>query len=890
MSFLWRIWAMLRLFFRRKSVEAELHEDVESFYETIVERYVAQGIPEGEARRLARLKFGHPESVKEQVRDKRAGSLLDSVIRNLQYAFRAIRKAPGYAAVTMLTLGVGIGANSTIFSIVSRVVLHHPPVGDPATLFTISTTQGANQCCNNFSWLLYEDLSEQAKSFSGVAAYYELLPASVDGTGEPERVWGQAVTANFFDVAFLPMEIGRGFTAEEEHLPSVVISDRLWRRRFDSDPNLVGKSVHLSGRPYTVVGIAPPGFRGLDIILDAQFWVPLDNIDQLLPNTSNRTSRDYHWLAVVGRLAPGVSAMQAEAELRVFGDRSAKAYPESVPATDRDTGFRMEVAGSLAPRDRASILMFLTTLLIVALLVLGIACANVVNLSVAQAYGRHRDFAVRLALGATRWRLLSQMLTESVVLSLEGGVLGAALSLWATRAIAVFRVAAPVPLDLSLSVNASVLLYAFILSVSAGVLFGLAPAWSVVRPLVAGRLTAEQILTRPGRIWSIRNLMVVSQITMSVVLLCATGLFLHSLQNASHIHIGFRSRGLLMMSIDPRLNGYSNNRSVQLLQQMRERVARLPGVISATYTDAVPLNGGHRSDGLAVEGKPAPPGDSSVVDLYMASPGYFDTMGIERVAGGVFESDQSKSPRTAVVNQLFAKRFFGAENPIGQRVRDGDRVYQIIGVVKNTKSRTLGEDLRPVLYRSLAQDMGTDPSTEGYTVVARYTGDPGAVAHAMRVQIHSVASSLAIFNTKTIEEHLKDALFLPRLAGVLFGTFGFLGLGLASLGLYGVISQWVGRRTREIGIRLAVGARTEEVQRLVIRQGMTLAVVGMIPGLLMAWFSSRLLASFLYNLPGHDTVTFTSVPLFLAAVTFMACWMPSRRVLKVDPSTALRHD
>jgi predicted permease len=889
MGVLSRIRALLNLFLHRTRVEAELHDDVEAFYETMVERYIGQGISEGEARRLARLKFGHPESVKEQVRDTRTGSLLDLVVRNLQYTFRAIRKAPGYAAVTMLTLGVGIGANSTIFSIVSRVVLHHPPVGDPATLFTISTTQGANQCCNNFSWLLYKDLSEQAKSFSRVAAYYELLPASVEGTGEPERVWGQAVTANFFDVASLPMEVGRGFTAEEEHLPSVVVSDRLWRRRFGSDPNLVGKLVRLSGRPYTVVGIAPLGFRGLDIILDAQFWVSLDNIDQLLPNTANRTSRDYHWLAVVGRLAPGVSAMQAEAELRVFGDRSAKAYPESVPATDRDTGFRMEVAGSLPPRDRASILMFLTTLLIVALLVLGIACANVVNLSVAQAYGRHRDFAVRLALGATRWRLLSQMLTESVVLSLGGGVLGVAFSLWAKRAIAVFRVAAPVPLDLSLSVNASVLLYAFILSASAGVLFGLAPAWSVVRPLVAGRLWAEQMLTRSGRIWSIRNLMVVSQITMSVVLLCATGLFLHSLENASRINIGFRSRGLLMMSIDPRLNGYSDNRSVQLLQQMRERVARLPGVISATYTDAVPLNGGHRSDDFAVQGKPAQPGGSSV-DLYMASPGYFDTMGIERVAGGVFDTDQANSPRTAVVNQLFAKRFFAGENPIGQRVRDGDRVYQIIGVVKNTKSRTLGEDLRPVLYRSLAQDMGTDPSTEGYTVVARYTGDPGAVANAMRAQIHSVAPSIAIFNTKTIEEHLKDALFLPRLAGVLFGTFGFLGLGLASLGLYGVISHWVSRRTREIGIRLAVGARTEEVQRLVIRQGMTLAVVGMIPGLLMAWFSSRLLASFLYNLPSHDPVTFTSVLLFLEAVTFLACWIPSRRVLKVDPSTALRHD
>jgi predicted permease len=889
MSILWRLRAVLTLFLRRKTIEAELQDEVEAFYETIVEGYIVQGVPEGEARRLARLQFGHPERVKEQVRDARTGSALDEVIRNLQYTFRGIRKAPGYAVVIMLTVGVGIGANATIFSIVSRFALHHPRVGDPARLMEIHTTQGRNQCCNNFSWPLYRDVRERAKSFSGLAAYYDLLPASIDGTGEPERVWGQAVTANFFDVAALRMEAGRGFTVDEEDVPVVVISDRLWHRRFGSDPDVVGKSVRLSGRPYTVLGIAPPGFRGLDIILDAQFWVPLDNIDHLLPNTANRTSRDYHWLAVAGRLAPNVTATQAAAELRLLSARLAKEYPKSGPVTGRDTGFRMDKAGSLPPRDRTTILVFMTTLLLIALLVLCIACANIVNLSVARANGRHRDIAVRLALGATRWHLLGQMLTESVVLSLGGGLIGIALSVWATGVAAVFRLAAPVPLDLSLSLNSSVLLYAFVLSLAAGVLFGLIPAWSVVHPLIAGRFSAEQTLNRPGRMWSIRNLIVVSQIAMSAVLLCATGLFLHSLGNASRIKIGFRSRGLLMMSIDPRLNGYSDERSIQLLQQVRARVARLPGVISATYTDAVPLNGGHRSDVFDVVGKEPQPG-GPVVDLYMASPGYFDTMGIERVAGQVFETAESTGPRMAVVNELFVKRFFRNENPIGRQVRDGDRVYQIIGVVKNTKSRTLGEDLRPVLYRSLAQDIGADPSQEGYTVVARFMGDAGAVANAMRGQIHSLAPSLAIFNMKTIEEHLKDALFLPRLAGALFGTFGLLGLGLASMGLYGVISDWVSRRRREIGIRLAVGARTSEVQWLVIRQGMMLTVIAMVPGLLIAWTSSRVLASFLYGVPNHDTATFTSVPLFLAAIAFLACWIPSRRVLKVDPAAVLRQD
>ena len=523
--------------------QRELDAELRAFYETMVSRYRERGLSEGEARRLARLEFDSPENAKEEVRDARPGAMLASLMRDVGYSWRRLRKAPVFAMVTVITLALGIGANATIFSIVSRFVLRPALVGDPSTLMAIHTTHH-NECCNSFSWPLFNDLREQAKSFSALAAYFELVPASISGSGEPERVWGQAATANFFDVVQLRMTVGRGFRGDEEHLPVVVLGHAVWQRRFASDPFIAGKAINLSGKPFTVVGVAAPGFHGVDQILDCQFWVPLGELEALLPNTGSMVSRNYHWIAVFGRLAPGVQSSQAKAELDLLAQRIAKAHPDS---TDED-GFRFEQAGSLPPRDRPAVLMFLTALSLVALMVLGIAGANVGNLFLAQAAGRQRELAVRLALGATRRHLLHQTLIESLLLALGGGLLGVALSLWATKGLGAFHVPAPVPLNLTVSVDWRVIVYSFVLSVATGVLFGLAPAWTVVRPMIADAIKGEDRLARPGRMWSLGNVLVISQIAMSVVLLCATGLFLRSLESASQIDIGFRSEGVLMMA------------------------------------------------------------------------------------------------------------------------------------------------------------------------------------------------------------------------------------------------------------------------------------------------------------------------------------------------------
>jgi len=447
-----------------------------------------------------------------------------------------------------------------------------------------------------------------------------------------------------------------------------------------------------------------------------------------------------------------------------------------------------------------------------------------------------------------------------------------------------------VPLDLNVMVDWRVLLYTFALSIGTGLLFGLAPAWAAARPILASALKGEDLLARPGRRWTLRNVLVVSQIATSLVLLCATGLFLRSLQSASHMDIGFRSHGILTVSVDPRVHGYTAERTSLFLTELRRRLSALPGVVSAAYTDVIPLSIGGRRDGFHVEGRPNDGGVDPGVELYMASPGYFDTLGISRIAGRDFANEPAAGPKVAVVNQAFVERLFKNEDPLGRRVAGGGATYEIIGVVKNIKSRTLGEDLAPVLFRALNQTIGGDPSLLGYSVVVRTSGPPASLAGAARREIHALDPTLAVFNAETMEQHLRDALILPRLAGTLFGIFGAVGLLLAAVGLYGVMSYSVSRRTREIGIRLALGARQAEVRRMIVRQGMQITLVALALGLTAALALARFSASFLYGVRPHDLATFTSVPIFLAAVAFLACWIPSRRAAKVDLLIALRHE
>jgi len=767
---------------------------------------------------------------------------------------------------------------------VSRFVLRPAPVGDPQTLLQISMTHVGDRCCNNVPWPVLTDLRRDSKTFTDIAAYYDLVPASIGGSGDPERIWGQAVTTNFFDVTEMPMVMGRGFTASEDAQPMIVLGERLWRRRFNADKDIIGRSIRLSGKTFTVVGVAPAAFHSIDQILDTQFWFPLGVADGLVPNLPPRSSREYHWLSVVGRMKPGVSRERVAAELGTL----AKGYEKSYPATDKDNGFYLNRAGDLPSIVRGTVVLFLSGLLVIALLVLAIAGANVANLMFAQAASRQREMAVRIALGATRGRLRRQLLFESLFLAMGGGAAGLLLSLWATRGLSTLRFPAPVPLDIGVSPDWRVLLFAFALSVASGLLLGLGPAWAASRPMLTNALKGEDALARPGRRVSLRNILIVGQIAMAVVLLSVTVLFLRSLESAADIDVGFATRGRLLLSVDPRVHSYTPERTAAFLDRLRKRVEALPGVDSAAVTDVAPLSSGHRSDGFEVVGEPARGQSQPIAEVYMATSGYFETMGIPRVAGRDFGGETADGLNVAVVNREFAERLFGTSNPIGRRVSGGGATYTIIGVVGNVKSRTLGEDTRPVLFRSLVQTVANDPSLMGYTLVVRSKGDPSALSGAARRQVYALDPAMAIYNEETMEEHVRTAYFLPRLAATLFGVFGGIGLVLAVVGLYGVMSYAVSRRTREIGIRMALGAKQGTVERLILRQGMVLTLIAIALGWPAAWMLAKLASSFLYGIQPHDTVTFALVPPLLAAIALAACWIPARRAASVDPMQALR--
>jgi predicted permease len=876
-----------RRLFRRGQSDTVLQQEIELHLAEEIAENIERGIPADEARRQAFLKFGSPRRVREELWQQNSFAVVDTFWRDMRQVLRRLERSPSVVLTVMISLGLGIAANVFIFSAVNKLLLQEPPVGHPATLLNIYSVIDHGQRTGPSSLTTFNDLHEQAKSFSGVAAYNNFLPATIAGPGEPERVWGQSATTNFFDVAELPMALGRGFQRGEDRSPVIVLTYGLWRRHFGGDPAILGKPVSLSGKIFTVIGVTMPGFRGIHRLFNIEFWVPQGEREQLAADkVSSMDPREVVLLDVVARLKPGVSRAQAQVELDAMARRFAAAYPKE----DEGLGFHIEQAGRMLPSARAVFGSFLTALTVVALLVLCIASSNVANLLLARAAERHREMAVRIALGATRFHLIRPMLLESTLMALCGGVFGVALSVAGLRGLTAFHLPFATPFDLSLTMDWRVMSYAFLLSVGTGMLCGIAPALTASRPAVPNSLKGESTLHRPGRAWTLRNILVVLQISLCLVLLCTTGLFLRSLRKTAEVDPGFRTRGVLIMSMDPVHNGYTGQQTPLLLKRLGERVAEVPGINSVAWTDHVPLSFYGQSSEFHNAAREARAGHDPLADVYQVSSGYFETIGIPWIAGRDFNTVDPGAPKQAVVNEAFARTIFGAGRAVGEQVTSDKTTYEIVGLVKDAKSQTLGEAAQPILYRSLEQNIGLAAPTFGFSLLVRYEGNAPELRTTVRNEIHALNPQLAIFNEKTIEEHLSDAQILPRVSAAMFGFFGLAGLLLAAVGLYGVMSYSVSSRTAEIGIRLALGATRSGVQRLVVRQGVLLACIAMGIGLPLALAATRVVAGVLYGIAPHDWITFTTVPAFLAAVTLLACWIPARRAATVEPQTALRHE
>ena len=818
--------------------------------------------------------------------------MIDTLLQDIRYGIRTLRKSPAFTAVAVLSLGLGIGVNTAIFSLINAVILRPLPV--------ISEADRLVWFRAPVSYPDFEEYRDKSDVFSGILASGGNTEFSLGGDGEPNLVRGEFVTASYFSTLGVKAAIGRTFQPEEDHTPGAhpvaVISQNLWRDRFESDSALVGKTIVLNGLSFTVVGIAPKSFIGTEVGINRDVWVPLMMFSLLNPltgegsnaiQTDRLSNRNSYWLNVVARLKPGVNREQAEAAMTTIAAQVAKSHPKS-GLEERLRSVRLvPVAGGLDPRDREDALPIAGLLLVVVGLVLLIACANVASLLLSRATLRQKEVAVRQALGASRSRLIQLFLTESVLLSLFGGAVGLLLGLWTTDVIQSLSSATPLA-SVDMSLDYRVLGFTFLVSIATGVVFGLAPALQASRPDLVPALKNDATMMGTYRRSRLRSTFVIAQVTLSVVLLIGSGLFIRSLQNAHAIDVGFDYEHGLTMPLDLGLLRYDESKGQKLYGRLVEQVKALPGVEQASTVRFLPLGFSYAQREIFIEGSGST-SDSIGVGFNIVGQDYFQTMGIPVLRGREFNAhDRAGSPAVVIVNETLAQRLWPGDNPIGRRISFNSPTgpySEIVGVAKDGKYSTLGETPRTFIYQHTLQNYSSK-----MTVVARTAATPIAMVDAVRSEMRSLEPNLPIADISTLAQQVSLSLLPARLAAGLLGVFGLLALVLATVGIYGVVSYSVTNRTREIGIRTALGAQSGDVLRLVLREGMVIVITGIVLGLGLAFGATRLISSFLYGVSATDPVTYLGIPVLLAGVALGACFVPAWRATKVDPMIALRYE
>ncbi|HKV35461.1 MAG TPA: ABC transporter permease [Pyrinomonadaceae bacterium] len=818
------------------------------------------------------------------------------MLKDINYGLRKLLKSPGVTLVAVVTLALGIGANTAIFSGVNAFLMKPLPVPRPNELIRPLEVAEDKELNDEMSYPDFADYRAQSTTLALAAE--DMVPVAIDTENQNDVIWGQVVSANYFDVVQVSPILGRTFAPDEDKIvggsPVLVLGHNLWQRRFGSDASIVGKKVRLNNRQYEVIGVAPESFTGTKFALAMDFWTPISMAEELRRSPKLLEDRGSHWMNVIGRIKPGVTLDQASAELSGIATRLNEAYPNNRASGTQalvmtETDGRFEDLGSTFKSGGA------IAMAIVGLILL-IACANVANLMLARAAARRKEIGIRLALGASRTRLIRQLLTESMLLSILGGGLGLLFAVWVTKLMDGF---VPV-LEYTIikdffALDSRALMFTLVVSLATGLIFGLAPALQASNPAVVPVLKGLPEVQRGRRglfaRFTLRNVLVVSQVALSLMVLVCGGLFIKSFRKAQTMDPGFNNPNGLIVTLSPQLVGYDNEQTRNFYKQLVERTRNLPGVEFAGMARLMPLGDSSNSNGPVLkEGETLPRGRSGrTIMTNVIGPGYFNTMQIPFVEGRDFDDrDQPKTQAVVVINQRMAEMLWPGESAVGKRFFIGTEnrdAYEVVGVVKTGKYRSLAEEPRPYIYYSMTQFRPGNMA-----LVVRSGVDPRGLVGAIRGEVQALDRNVPISAVKTMNEHLTYALWAPNMAASFSLAFGVLAVLLSAVGLYSVMAYVVSQRTREVGIRMALGAERSHVMKMITKQGMWLAGVGVVIGLLLALGLVRVVSALLIGVNGYDVGIFVIVSLLLATVALLACYLPARRATKVDPLIALRYE
>jgi predicted permease len=824
--------------------------------------------------------------------------MMQTLWQDLRYGARMLMKNPGFTLIAVLTLALGIGANTAIFSVTDKLLVRSLAVKEPGQLVLInSVSVNPYFVSNAFSYPNFSDYRAQNQVLSGLLAF-TTTQLEFKTNDRIERVSGEYVSGNYFDVLGVRAARGRTFSPDEDRTPGTqpvaIVSDGFWRRRLGGDPNLTGQTITLNHIPLTVIGVAPPSFNGMILEEPTDVWVPA-LMHPLLAQSKFIENRKDGWLLLMGRVKEGVGLAQAEAGLDTLAQQIKEAntppgtITKGLPFSEQRIKFEPGGRGISILRKRFS--SPLKLLMAVVSLVLLIACANVAGLLLARGVARRKEMAIRLVMGASGWRVARQLLTESLLLAVAGGAAGVLLAPWLVTLLVKTQTRLSIAQTLlGETVDLRALAGAALATLLAGIVFGVVPAWQSARADLAPALKEEGgVSDQRERRFGFRSLLVVAQLALAIVVLVGAGLCIKSLRNLLAIDPGYRTESVLVAPLDLDEKKYDKARGSALQRQFLELLSALPGVEAVSYGLVMPLSGSRFMGSIFVEGRQPLPDEQMAFDANTVGPRYHETMGIRVVAGrGFTEQDRAGAPGVVIINETMARRFFPGENALGKRLRRGTGAppLEIIGVARDIKHHDLTEEPIPHFdLPALQQGYG------GYTnFVVRVKGRAADLVSTVRDEMLALDPSLPVWDISPMSEQVGKALSGMRLASTLIGVFGLVALLLASIGLYGVMAWMVSRRTREIGVRMALGARGPDVLKLILKQGMLLVGIGVVAGLCVAFIATRLVESLLYGVSRTDPVTFAMVALLLAVVALLACWIPARRATKVDPMIALRHE